>query len=513
MKSTGALGIDGIPTLVLKLGGEVLASPIAHLVNMSLSSGLVPRDFKKALVVPIHKGGGKPHHDPASYRPVSLLTAMSKILETVVKSDLEEHFALVNAIPDSQWGFRPERSTTMALAAAHASWIGARKAGNAVGILAFDLSAAFDTISKKQLLPKLYELGIRGGPLRWFENYLTDGMQSVIWNNESSPFNPIEYGVRQGSILGPILYLALVSDMPKHIGEADCVSYADDTAIWASAPGLDEVKTALEKRAATFAEYAASCGLVLNASKTQLLVNKKKLPEDFHVMVNGSRVSPLSELELLGVRFDSDLTSRPQQKRLAAASRQRASCIARLTHHLPRGAYLRLLSHGLLMGKIGYATPVFVQPRLGHNAEPHPANLKSVQISINDVARSIVGLKRIDHVTVSDLLTQAGLPSLNKLTVKAMALEAWKAFHSRDGGDGARNMLGKAIFGGQTNDDSNRNRQTRSAADGKVVIPLRGENTYIRYAAEIWNMSRELREAGSVPEAAAVARKLALDAP
>jgi hypothetical protein len=202
---------------VLKLGVEVLASPIAHLVNMSLSSGTVPRDFKKALVVPIHKGGGKPHHDPTSYRPVSLLTAMSKILETVVKSELEEHFALVNAIPDFQWGFCPERSTTMALAAAHASWIGARKVGNAVGILAFDLTAAaFDTISKKQLLPKLYELGIRGGPLRWFENYLTDGMQSVIWNNESSPFNLIEYGVRQGSILGPIISRACFRHAQAH---------------------------------------------------------------------------------------------------------------------------------------------------------------------------------------------------------------------------------------------------------------------------------------------------------
>jgi hypothetical protein len=99
------LGVDEIPTSVLKRGVEILMGPISHLVNRSLSEGKVPDQFKIGRVPSIHKGKGKPREDLGSYRPVSILPAMSKVLESLVKGDLEAHLKRVNGLPGSQFGF------------------------------------------------------------------------------------------------------------------------------------------------------------------------------------------------------------------------------------------------------------------------------------------------------------------------------------------------------------------------------------------------------------------------
>jgi hypothetical protein len=151
LKATKAMGIDDIPTLVLKKGVEVLVGPISHLINRSLAKGRVPEAFKVGKVFPVFKGKGKgkAREDPASYRPVSILLAMSKILETSVKADLEDHLSRVNGLPGAQYGFRPKRSCTTALAHAHARWLTGAERGQVVGIMVFDLSAAFDTVASE----------------------------------------------------------------------------------------------------------------------------------------------------------------------------------------------------------------------------------------------------------------------------------------------------------------------------------------------------------------------------
>jgi hypothetical protein len=167
------LGTDGIPTSVLKKGVKILAGLISHLVNRSLAEGCLPAAFKIGLVHPIHKGKGKPREDPGSYCPVSILPAMSKVLETLVKGDLERHLKRVNGLPGSQYGFRPKRSCTSALAHAQAGWLSGAAKGKVVGLMAFDLSAAFDTVAADQLVPTLRALGVTGQELRWFICYMT----------------------------------------------------------------------------------------------------------------------------------------------------------------------------------------------------------------------------------------------------------------------------------------------------------------------------------------------------
>jgi hypothetical protein len=156
-------------------------------------------------------------------------------------------------------------------------------------------------------------------------------------------------------------------------------------------------------------------------------------------MVDGTAVNPGRELELLGVRFDAKLTTLPHDSSVDASARQQAAMINRLALHLPRGAYLQQV------GKVGYAIAAVVAPRLeGDTAQP-TAGLSTVQVAINDTARSVTGNKRTDHIRIPDLLNRAGLPDVNALAIHALAMETWKAYHSSDGPNGSRNALGNVL--------------------------------------------------------------------
>jgi hypothetical protein len=380
------MGINNIPTSVLKKGVEVLAGPISHLVNRLLAEGRVPEAFKVGKVFPIFKGKGKAREDPASYRPVSILPAMSKILEKSVKADLEDHLARVNSLPGAQYGFRPKRSCTTALAHAHAGWLTNAKRGQVVGIMAFNLSAAFDTVAAEQLLPKLQSLGVSGKALAWFKSYLTGGSQQVSWDGTLSDLIAVRYGVRQGSILGPVLFLILISDMANALGidDDENVVYADDTTIWQAGRTVEEVVEKLTRKAARFAEWSRGSGLTMNASKTQLMLTsnaglyklgepdnrpgngggrprnvggrpgngggrlgkgsgrqgKGKGDDHVSVMVDGKKAKAEDTIKLLGVSFDRKLTTKPHAKAMLVATKQRAAVIARLVNHIPRGRYL-----------------------------------------------------------------------------------------------------------------------------------------------------------------------------
>ena len=134
LKNTTAMGVDDIPIQVWKKGVVVLAGPIARVCNISLSTGIYPDIFKEAIIHPIFKGSGKDPRDPGSYRPVSILPSLSKILETVVRDALLDWLKLQGYIPDSQFGFLPGRSGTMALACAQTDWIEAKSSGQVVSL-------------------------------------------------------------------------------------------------------------------------------------------------------------------------------------------------------------------------------------------------------------------------------------------------------------------------------------------------------------------------------------------
>ena len=144
-----------------------------------------------------------------------------------------------------------------------------------MGVMAFDLSAAFDTIDVVPLIEKLKSAGVGGTPLKWLKSYMSGRSQSVIWNGMKSGSRPLTHGVAQGSILGPLLFLVMVADLPEYVTNgtpnAKMMCYADDSTLYQTAKSKESLKSDLEMMSKKMISYCNDNGLIINSSKTKLL--------------------------------------------------------------------------------------------------------------------------------------------------------------------------------------------------------------------------------------------------
>ena len=205
------------------------------LINLSLTSGVVPSYFKIATLTPILKSSSLDINELASYRPVSNLPFLAKVLESAVASQLNKH--LKKYLSPFQSAFRAGHSVETALCHVTSSIYQSLDKGYDVFLILLDLSAAFDTIHHSLLLKVLHErFNIRGTALKWLESYLNDRYYRVNIRGGSSELFPLTVGVPQGSILGPILFNCIMSVLADLLTQenVDFHIYADDTQLWFS---------------------------------------------------------------------------------------------------------------------------------------------------------------------------------------------------------------------------------------------------------------------------------------
>ena len=358
LKSKNSTGYDNISNKTMKLFKSEIAEPLSILFNKSFQAGIVPDTMKLAKVLPIFKSKDK--YIMTNYRPISLLPCLSKVLEKVMHKRLYRYLDQNNLLYCSQYGFRTSHSTINAITELYTQVIKGFEERKFTLCVFLDLSKAFDTIDHKTLLDKLHNYGIRGTALEWFRSYLSNRKQYVIYNNHKSDILDIKYGVPQGSVLGPLLFIIYMNDLQNVLKSANAILYADDSNLAITGDNVIRLFSDMRLEISKLIKWFHANKLTLNLTKTQYILFK---PHNLQIPCNlddtcilefdGNEIKRKDFTKFLGMNVDNHMSWCQQYNHLRTKL-SRAIYIMNCAKHLLPTTCLTLLYYSLFYSHLTY---------------------------------------------------------------------------------------------------------------------------------------------------------------
>ena len=348
-----ATGPDNISIRLLKETVNEIAPYLCTLFNKSIKNGKFPSEWKQANVVPVHKKDSLHHVE--NYRPISLLSVVSKIMERCVFNGIKDH--VYHQIKKSQHGFIKGRSCVTQLLEVF-DIIGPHlDRGGQIDTIYLDMSKAFDKVSHCKLMTKLHRHGFGGSLLQWFVCYLSNRCQRVIIPGGSSDFQPVSSGVPQGSILGPMLFLIFVNDLPESVTRSSVSSFADDTKIFKVINTLEhslELQTDLNN----LNTWATEAGMIFNSKKSKVMriSRKRKAIENTYLLDGRPLQLSNSEKDLRDVWITDNLTWSQQVTEVYTKANKLLGYVRRNTISIKCTNIRRSMYLALVRPHFGYAT-------------------------------------------------------------------------------------------------------------------------------------------------------------
>jgi hypothetical protein len=473
---------DPLPTNLLKSVADLLSPFLTYLFNLSVDSSRFPACFKDAFLTPILKKAGLPETEPSSFRPISNLPVISKLLERLVAKQLVAFVEGNHLLPCTQSGFRRGHSTETAITKILSDLLGMVDRGDTAILALLDLSAAFDTVDYDILLKRLStSFGICGQALDWFQSYLTGRTQSVRCGTSNSAAVPIRCGVPQGSVLGPILFVLYTADLPSIVTPfgLSVHQYADDSQVYGSCRP-DQTSTLADTLAqctSAINNWMRSNRLQLNADKTDIMWctsarRTPHLPTD-PVCIAGVDVQPVTTVRNLGVLIDNDLSATSHIRMVTARCFAALRQLRQLRRYVSDDCF-RSLVVALIHSRLDYGNVVLVGL---------PAfRQRLLQSVLNAAARLTFRLRRYDHVTdVLAILHWLRFPERIDYKLALMTYRSLNGF--------APSYM--QVFCRVA--DKPNPRRLRSSASGSLVVPAHrlstvGRRSFPVAAAIMWNM-------------------------
>ena len=347
-----ATGYCTISARILKDAKPAVLTPLTQLVNLSFRTSTFPQKMKTAIVKALFKNKGT-EEDPQYYRPLSILSVLSKIFGRAATDQIVTYMETRNLLFQNQHAYRKNHSTSTSLTQLSEYVHKEMEKGNVVGIASLDLSKAFDTIDHNILLEKLAQLNFDKDATTWIKSYLTNRNQKTKFTNYTSDEEVVQSGVPQGSILGPILFIIFTHDFKQALNLPDLhiTAYADDTQLIVSGKTYVEIKEKLEKAIKEASNWFTKNSLCINAGKSEILVigtprKLQKLGKLHNLQVEeGDEIKTLEVLDnikILGVYIDKYMNWNKQVDNVKRKAYLATRNMLRVKDILPREARRKL---------------------------------------------------------------------------------------------------------------------------------------------------------------------------
>lgn len=376
---------NGISNMFLKRLKTTLTPIVTKLINKSFEEGTFPEKSKITQVIPIFKQGD--HMDPGNYRPISILSGISRIQEGTMKVRLDKHLEEIKFHHNAQYGFRSDRDIQCAIFDLTAKIQTAIDRNNYASVVFIDLKKAFDTVDHSILLFKMGKIGIEGPTLSWFKSYLEGRPQQVKINNVISTVMEILCGVPQGSVLGPLLFLVYINDIFELRLNGKVQLYADDAAIFYEEHDQRKLYYAMTEDLHTLRNWFINNKLSLNLKKTNYIIFKRPLwtVPQFTIEIDGQEVSRVDSVKYLGIILDEHLTWNEHMKKIAPQLKAAAGLIYRLRKTLDQDK-LKLLYYAYFHSHMCYLSSFW--------GISNTKLMKKVSVLQNGVLKTILGVNR-----------------------------------------------------------------------------------------------------------------------